>query len=178
MVLTYLRPFRALILAIALTSCIARTYRLPRALPPIALEIGLSRPDSIRAEYKLAKPTVSLHFAQDLGGYRKAVWRPMDNDFLWINEGIGERVQRRDGVPFDHVTFDIPLDYRALPKSYAPFSPFSDGSALIYSGQFHACLKTPCQETSRIERGRAAGRSVPANCEATGSVIQPFFQEV
>jgi hypothetical protein len=113
------------------------------------------------ATYSLAKPTDALHYAQYLGGYRSQDWQPEESSFVWIKEGDGERIVRADGKPFSSLTLTIPIRYRSLPKSYAPFSPFSEGSALIHTGQFHACLTVPCDGTDAL----------PIEIAATGKII-------
>lgn len=116
-----------------------------RATPPMTVEIALLPNERVQVTYALAKPAQALHFAQELGGYRMQDWHAQQPDFRWITEGTGERVERTDGKNFDRITFQIALRYRSLPKSYAPFSPFSEGSALIHSGQFHACIAALCE---------------------------------
>lgn len=118
--------------------------------PPLTLTMSIETADRVAIEYASIEPTTSLHFVQELDGYRAQSWVPADDKFRWVKEGEGERIERADGKPFDRVKFVIPIDYRALPKSYAPFSPFSDGSALIHSGQFHACLALPCKDTGPL----------------------------
>lgn len=151
----------ALAMTIALFSCVSRTSPFIPSQAPVTLDLTLSSNDHLNAEYLLATPTRGLHFAQELGGYRAEAWQPSSSVFQWVTEGEGERIERRDGRPFDRVTFVIPVDYRDLPKSYAPFSPFSEGSTLIHSGQFHTCLTTPCDGTSAL----------PIAIKAAGMVI-------
>jgi hypothetical protein len=138
------RAIAALVpVSLALASCAGHVS--PPAGPQrLTLELNRLEVGQVTADYRVREPIGALHFPQELGGYRADVWQPADGAFRWVTEGQGERVERKDGLPFKHVTFTIPVDYRALPKSYAPFSPFSDGSALVHSGQFHACLAAPC----------------------------------
>ena len=96
------------------------------------------------ARYAVAAPVAALHFEQELGGYRAQDWIPDRPGFRWVTEGGGERIERADGARFSAIGFRIAQRYRPLPKSYAPFSPFSDGGMLIHSGQFHACTAAPC----------------------------------
>ena len=121
-------------------------------LPPIAVVLTspVDAPAVIR--FSTDRPTAALHFADDLGGYRQREWRPVEPGFRWVIEPAdpnlgtrqGERIERTDGRPFASVSVTVEQRYRALPKSYAPFSPFSDGGVLIYSGNLHACLAAPC----------------------------------
>lgn len=145
------RPFAgrlgAALLSAALAGCAHNSAPPAAALsPPLSLALSQSAPGQITAAYSVQGTTRALHFEQELGGYRAQLWQPTDSNFRWVKEGDGERIERSDGQPFDRVTFTLPIDYRALPKSYAPFSPFSEGSALIHSGQFHACLAAPCDQ--------------------------------
>lgn len=117
---------------------------------PISLYITRASGDSIQAEYRLARPTRALHFAPQLDGYRARDWKSLAGEFRWVREGDGERVERTDGKPFARLTLDIPVRYSALEKSYAPFSPFSDGGVLVYSGHFQACPALPCKGTEPL----------------------------
>ncbi len=123
---------------------------MPGSPQTLALDLTHSADRQVTADYRLSKATTALHFPQELGGYRAEVWKPADGAFRWVKEGEGERIERTDGQTFRQVAFTIPIDYRALPKSYAPFSPFSQGGALIHSGQFHACPAAPCEQTGPL----------------------------
>lgn len=155
------RAFRFISAICALGASIGEGGALARPLAggadaPIALELTVSPGEQVAAAYRLQQPVRALHFAQELGGYRSQDWTPLAAGFRWISEGDGERIERVDGKPFARLTMRIPLRYRALPKSYAPFSPFSEGSALIHSGQFHACPSTPCDGSAAIPIAVAA----------------------
>lgn len=146
---------------IAFQGCVSTTTAHPAIAPPIALTLEVTPNETVEATYTLAHPVQALHFAQELGGYRKDAWHPGADGFQWIREGDGERIELKDGKPFDHVTFDIPVDYRHLPKNYAPFSTFSDRSTLIYSGYFQACASLPCDGDDAL----------PISIVATGKII-------
>lgn len=151
----------ALLLCVALPSCVS-TRRLPPNPPPaIRLDLTVRPDETIVVTYRMAAPTQALHFAQALGGYRPEDWHPQSGSYRWVQDGTSERIERSDGGTFSVVQFILPMRYRALPKSYAPFSPFSDGSALIHSGQFHACLSAPCEGTDAL----------PIDIKATGKTI-------
>lgn len=146
---------------IGLQGCVSTPQPPTSAPPPLALVLDITSDETVEATYSLAKPVQALHFAQDLGGYRGDVWRPEGGGFRWIKEGDGERIERTDGQSFNRLTFDIPIDYRHLPKNYAPFSPFSDRSTLIYSGHFQACTAVPCD----------GEEALPISIAATGKTI-------
>lgn len=158
--LTYRSAIAVVSLSVALASCVAPMSARHQS-QPLTLELTRLPDRQIAAAYRVAKPIQALHFPSELGGYRAEAWRPEGNDFRWVNEGDGERVERADGQPFTALTFVIPIDYRELPKSYAPFSPFSEGSTLIHSGQFHACLAAPCKDPEPL----------PIAVEAKGATI-------
>lgn len=128
---------------------------------PLRLELSRLAASQLGATYRSQRPIMALHFEQELGGYRAQRWQPLDSGFRWVADGQGERIERVDGQSFDRLSFTIPIDYRPLPKGYAPFSPFSDGSALIHSGQFHACLAAPCETPEAL----------PVSIEAQGQVV-------
>ena len=149
-----------LVLGVCLSGCVAGTSRSDDS-SPVLLSLTAMSSQRLAVEYRLRDPANALHFPQELGGYRAESWQPTQTGFRWVTEGEGERVERVDGRPFDRLTFTVPIDYRALPKSYGPFSPFSDGSTLIHSEQFHACPHIPCGSTAPL----------PTTIEALGAVI-------
>lgn len=150
----------ALTAPIVLAGCVTAP-RISEGRQPLTLAVSHSADRELIAEYRLRIAATALHFPQELGGYRAEVWKPVDSNFRWIKEGEGERIERIDGRPFRTVTFAIAIDYRALPKSYAPFSPFSQGGALLHSGQFHACRSAPCAQPDPL----------PINIAAPGETI-------
>ena len=140
----------ALFLCFALSSCASTGTLSPNPSPPITLDLDVRPDETVVVTYRMTAPTKALHFAQALGGYRPEDWHPESGGLRWTQEGAGERIERSDGGMFRVVRLTLPARYRALPKSYAPFSPFSDGSVLIHSGQFHACLSAPCEGTEAL----------------------------
>jgi hypothetical protein len=143
-------PVAASILFLLAAGCAFTPRPKTSIAPPVSVAIALQPDDRVSVTYSLAEPTPALHFAQELGGYRSQDWRPSDTGYRWVTEANGERLERADGTRFSSLTVTMPLRYRALPKSYAPFSPFSDGSALIHTGQFHACPASPCKGTDPL----------------------------
>ncbi|WP_156437658.1 MULTISPECIES: hypothetical protein [unclassified Sphingomonas] len=144
------RPFAVMLGgALAIAGCATHAGR-PDPVEPLTLDLTRTAEREVMARYRLRAPTTALHFPQALGGYRADAWRAAEPGFRWVDEGNGERVERVDGRPFRTVAFAIAIDYRALPKSYAPFSPFSQGGALVHSGQFHACLAAPCEQPAPL----------------------------
>ncbi|WP_017669693.1 hypothetical protein [Blastomonas sp. AAP53] len=118
--------------------------------PPVSLHITRAPGNAVRAEYRLARPARALHFAPHLDGYRARDWRTLASEFRWVRDGDDERIERIDGRPFTQLSLDIPVRYSALEKAYAPFSPFSDGGMLVYSGHFQTCPALPCKGTEPL----------------------------
>jgi len=69
-------------------------------------------------------------------------WRPLDDNFVVTVLDNKEIIWKSDSTKFTKVSLYLTPTYIALPKDYAPFSPFSDGSMLIHSGRFFACPNT------------------------------------
>lgn len=141
--------FTTLALAASPASARAGAAKTTRT-PPVSLHITRSNDTTVRAEYRLARPTTALHFAPHLDGYRARDWKTSPQEFRWVREGDDERIERIDGKPFTQLSLDIPVRYRSLEKAYAPFSPFSDGGLLIYSGHFQTCPALPCKGTEPL----------------------------
>lgn len=131
------------------------------AQPQITLDLSVASPAEAQVTYRASRPVTAIHFPQRLGAYRSEAWLPIKRGFRWVDEGDGERVERTDGRAFTKFSFHTAIRYRHLPKSYAPFSPFSDGSVLIHSGQFHACAAAPCSDDLALRFTiRARGQTI------------------
>lgn len=68
-------------------------------------------------------------------------WQPVNNDKVIKYHGNKEFIVDAEGEKFSQVSFYLTPTYVALKKAYAPFSPFSDGALLFYSGRFFACAQ-------------------------------------
>ena len=147
------------------------TFSEPDQSQPVVLTITVQAEKVVTARYELQKAVPALHYERELGGYRAETWAAVDPTFRWVVEGEGERLERSDGQPFDVVEISMPIDYRSLPKSYAPFSPFSQDGFLLHSGQFHVCLTGPCEEPS------ALAVTIQAQGETIGVYGQRFTAE-
>jgi hypothetical protein len=62
----------------------------------------------------------------------------------------GEIARRRDGKSFRDARFRMAPRYSALPKDYAPFSPYGDGGVLFHTGRFFACGDAACPDDARF----------------------------
>jgi len=93
----------------------------------------------LKMTYVLSGPASGLEFARTPDDSRQNRWSLANDDFEMVQADGRDRIRRVDGEEFSTVVVTVPATYVALPKDYAPFSPFSDGSLLIHSGRFQAC---------------------------------------
>lgn len=89
--------------------------------------------------YRSKTPISSLQFAISPDDSRLSRWNLQSEGFEFRRTGGKDTVFRRDGKSFNQVTFSLTANYIHLPKYYAPFAPFSDGSILVHSARFFAC---------------------------------------
>jgi hypothetical protein len=110
-----------------------------REAPAISLsEIKAGR---WRVVLHTTRPTAGLRFARNPDDSRRRRWQ-VDSGFELVHEAGVDLLRRKDGAAFQTASLTVPARYVALPKEYAPFSPYSDGGTLIYSGQFQFCAGT------------------------------------
>jgi hypothetical protein len=89
--------------------------------------------------YQSNKSINAVMFAHSPDSSRLKRWQPISSEFIIKHLNGKDVVTRKDGGPFSFVRFQLTPSYIHLPKSYAPFSPFSDGGMLVHSGRFFAC---------------------------------------
>jgi hypothetical protein len=126
-----------------------RSVELPPA--PRAPDVSLSEVHrgQWRVELRVPQPTDSLRFARNPDDSRGRRWQ-VEGGFELVHEDGTDFLRRKDGAAFQNTSLTVPARYVALPKEYAPFSPYSDGGTLIYSGQFQACTgKSQCPSDHR-----------------------------
>jgi hypothetical protein len=82
------------------------------------------------------QPTTALRFDRNPDDSRARRWQ-VERGFELVHEDGIDWLRRKDHAAFQTVSLTVPARYVPLPKEYAPFSPYSDGGTLIYSGQFH-----------------------------------------
>lgn len=98
-------------------------------------------------EYSNVRPVKQLAFLSSPNSSRVKRWNSADKNFAIVYENGMEFIRRIDGNEFSNATFQLTPTYTHLPKSYAPFSPFSDGDMLFHSERFFAC-ETLCDSDS------------------------------
>lgn len=84
----------------------------------------------------------SLAFKRNPDQSRIERWEPVSDDFIIQIKNGFETVTRSDDQYFSEVAFELTPTYTPLPKEYAPFSPFTDGSMLFHSGRFFSCAES------------------------------------
>ena len=92
--------------------------------------------------YRTDAPIDMLAFKSSPDKSRTFRWRPLDDSFVVTVLDNKEIIRKSDSTKFTQVSLYLTPTYIPLPKDYAPFSPFYDGSMLIHSGRFFACPNT------------------------------------
>lgn len=110
------------------------------ARPP-SISISEVHAGQWRIVFHSSQPTAQLRFARTPDSSRARRWR-VEPGFELNHEQGADYLRRKDHTMFQTASVTVPARYAALPKEYAPFSPYSDGGTLIYSGQFHVCAGT------------------------------------
>ena len=79
--------FLMILLTLALSGCALQGREPSRSQRPLTLNVKQTSLSVVTAEYRLSTPTSGLHFARDLGGYRKEAWRHEQVPALEIGNG-------------------------------------------------------------------------------------------
>ena len=135
----------------------------------VALELVSPADGPAQLRFETAQPVRALHFTPALGPWRREDWRFADAGFRWAGDAATDRLERIDDAPFSAVRIELAQRYRPLIVSYAPFSPFSDGGLLVYTGHYHACTALPCSGEGPVTmRIAAPNRTIRAG-DAVGA---------
>lgn len=123
--------------------------------------------------YQSHKPINAVMFANSPDNSRLNRWQPISSAFSINYINSKEIVTRKDGKNFTFIKFQLTPSYIHLPKSYAPFSPFSNDAMLVHSGRFFACpnicsgnenlwaiaVKAPLQDTILVDGKAYIGKT-------------------
>lgn len=90
--------------------------------------------------YQTHKPAPRLSFIRNPDNSRIERWKPTTSDFEIVSIENQEYLIKKDGSNFTEVSLHLTPTYKHLSKDYAPFSPYSDGGVLIYTGRLFACI--------------------------------------
>jgi hypothetical protein len=118
----------------------------------VRIHLDVSADQQWTITYQTEQPVTRLAFFRPSDDTRSNRWKPFSADFTIsaaLDEASGvyhESIQRTDGVPFTSAAFVLTPTYQHIPKEYAPFSPFSDGGMLAYTGRLMACADQ-CQDS-------------------------------
>jgi hypothetical protein len=96
--------------------------------------------------YKAEDTVKKLGFMRNPDQSRIERWRPVSDEFVISYIEGEEYILRKDGKGFSQVQLTLTPTYKNLSKDYGPFSPFSDGGMLIYSGRLFACMDSCSEE--------------------------------
>jgi hypothetical protein len=118
-------------IALGLACAHGRSFPRPVEPPPApaAPEISLSQimRDQWRIELHIPQPTARLRFVRNPDDSRARRWQT-ESGFELVHEDGTDVLRRQDGSAFSNTSLTVPARYVALPKEYAPFSPYSDGA--------------------------------------------------
>lgn len=92
--------------------------------------------------YQTPEPVPRLSFIRNPDTSRVERWEPTTSDFEVVSIENQEYLIKKDGNNFTEVSLTLTPTYKYLSKDYAPFSPYSDGGVLIYTGRLFACIDT------------------------------------
>ena len=98
--------------------------------------------------YQTQKPASRLSFIRNPDDSRIERWKPTTSDFEIISFENQEYLIKKDGSSFTEVSLHLTPTYKHLSKDYAPFSPYSDGGVLIYTGRLFACINKCLDEVN------------------------------
>lgn len=108
----------------------------------LSIELQKSAQDDWSVEYKTSQPVKRIVFNNSPNKSWAERWSSDSGDFEIDYNASQESIRHKDGKQFSQVKFELTPTCTHLPKSYAPFSPFSDGGMIINSGRFFACIET------------------------------------
>lgn len=95
--------------------------------------------DDWRVEYHLTRPATALALIRPSEPSRASRMRFDDPSFELAVDGETATIRRRDGKPFRKASFAESARFYEDFTGYLPYSRFSDGGLLVFSGRFHAC---------------------------------------
>jgi hypothetical protein len=126
-----------------------RAVELPAAAGAPEMSLSEIKRGQWRIELRALQPTASLRFARNPDDSRARRWQ-VESGFELVHEQGADFLRRKDRAVFQTTSLTVPARYVPQAKEYAPFSPYSDGGTLIYSGQFQVCTgAAPCPSDSR-----------------------------
>ena len=116
-----------------------------------AVTVSISPGAQWDVEFRTTWPVTRIKLFRTTDDSRVSRWTPQDGFVISHIDGE-DSIHRQDNRRFSSVSVMLSPRYRHIPKEYAPFSPFTDGGLLFYSGRFHAC-GGECGDDSPIALG-------------------------
>ncbi|WP_444936741.1 hypothetical protein ACJJIW_04110 [Microbulbifer sp. JMSA004] len=91
--------------------------------------------------YQMDRSTSRIGFVRNPDASRIERWKPLSLDFEMVSIDGDEYLVRKDRASFERAEILLTPTYKHLKKDYAPFSPYSNGGNLIYTGRLFACIE-------------------------------------
>ncbi|MDC0603415.1 hypothetical protein OAP14_10420, partial [Aliiglaciecola sp.] len=108
----------------------------------VDIAIVKSKDNKWTLTYQTKMPTTRLGFIRNPDSSRIERWRPLSAEFEIVSSENQEYLVKKDGSQFTEASLHLTPTYKHLSKDYAPFSPYSQGGLLIYTGRLFACIDT------------------------------------
>lgn len=113
-------------------------------------------------QYRTGDLIDRLIFPRSAGDYRRDTWM-LPDEFELVRDNHIDTIQRKDGASFNAVSAEfIPYD-NIIHGEYTPFLSFTDGSMVVFTGQFslgHRPYSVDTQNTDDIYAGAVRFDSV------------------
>ncbi|MBT0587049.1 hypothetical protein [Alteromonas oceanisediminis] len=108
-------------------------------MSPVETTLQKRADNSWLLSYSLDIPVFRLGFARNPDDSRMTRWKPVDEQFEIVVNNNKEYLQKKNGRSFSNASVHLTPTYKHLVNDYAPFSPYSDGGTLVYTGRLFAC---------------------------------------
>jgi hypothetical protein len=130
-----MRRYLAVVFAFVLSG--AAPLLQAQELPRLAADVDVSHvgKDKWRVDYRFAKPVTAITL-EGVGDYRKQAWKILTPG-LSLKADAESEVLTADGKAFTQASIEISTFDGFAPKSYAPFTRFSDGGVAFFLGHLH-----------------------------------------
>jgi hypothetical protein len=129
---------RCLIAVFALALLLAAAPALhAQALPRLAVAVDVRHvgKDKWRVDYRFSRPVTAIKLGA-VGDYRKQAWTLRTPGMVLRTESGFDQIEA-GGKPFTKASIDIRTFDGVAPKSYAPFTRFTDGGTAFFLGHLH-----------------------------------------
>lgn len=125
---------RCVVVTFALLASGAALALQAQPLPRLAAEVDVSHvgKDRWRVEYRFERPVTAVRL-EPVGDYRQAAWKVLTPGMALRTDAQSDLLTA-DGKPFSRASVEISTFDGLAPKTYAPFTRFSDGGTAVFLG--------------------------------------------